>query len=94
MKPDDPGRAAFLNPGGQLVAAAHTQSTEIKNLKPAAAPGAQSGDAPESFQVVVKRGVDKDADLQIVAAGRSLPVVCSKRENGRAMPLRVSEIKQ
>jgi hypothetical protein len=52
MECDDSSRPPLLKPSGQL--------NEIKNPKPAAAAGAQSGNAPESFRIVVKRGAEKN----------------------------------
>ena len=64
-----------LQPGGQRVALPDSYPAEIEYLKLAAAPGAQTADAPEGLEIVVEGRTDENADLEIIATSHLLPII-------------------
>ncbi len=75
MEALDAGGSAFLQPCGQRVSPANAQPAKIEDLKPAAAPGVQPGDALQGLDIVVKGRADKDPDPKVIAVARLLPIV-------------------
>ncbi len=65
VQSDNAGVLAFLKPGGQFIAAAYAEPTEIDDAEFRAAPLVQPRNALQRFQVVIERRADKDANLQL-----------------------------
>ena len=80
MEACDTDCSSFLQPRDQRVPMPDAKPAEIEDLKVAPAPGAQSGDALQGVEIVVKGRTHENSDLEVIAAVRLLPIVKTVNE--------------